>query len=183
MISAETGTFLIADPFLKDPHFLRTVVFLCEHNEEGTFGLVLNRLLPLRLSDLLTDFQEADFPVYYGGPVDTNTLHILHRVPELMPGSHPLQKNIFWGGDIETIQDLVNENKLKKNDIRFYLGYSGWSAGQLHQELKEETWLTGKGNQDLIFMPQPDNCWRNALQTLGEPYTQMASYPIDPQLN
>ncbi len=183
MIEAENGIFLIADPFLKDPHFLRTVLLLCEHNEEGSFGLVVNRLLPLRLSDLLTDFQDMDFPVYYGGPVDTNTLHILHRVPALMTGSQPLQKNIFWGGDIEIVKELVNQKNLSRNDIRFYLGYSGWSAGQLKQEIKDETWITGKGNQDLVFMQHPVNCWKMALQTLGEPYVQMVSYPIDPQLN
>jgi putative transcriptional regulator len=183
MIHAESGRFLIADPFLKDPNFLRTVIFLCEHNEEGSFGLVVNRLLPLRISDLLTDLPNADFPVYYGGPVQTNTLHILHRIPALMEESHMIMKNLYWGGAIETITELIVQNQLNENDIRFYLGYSGWSTGQLDGEIKENTWLTGKGSNELVFMTDPEQCWKKALQTLGEPYNQMALYPIDPQLN
>jgi putative transcriptional regulator len=183
MIPPSSGTFLIADPFLKDPHFQRTVILLCEHNDEGSFGLVVNRLLPLRLCDLLSDIKNTNFPVYYGGPVDTNTLHILHRSPELLPDSQSLQKNIFWGGPIETITELINRNVLNHENIRFFLGYSGWGEGQLSNELKEETWITGKGNADLVFMEEPKNCWKKALQTLGEPYNQMALYPLDPQLN
>ncbi len=183
MIAAKSGTFLIADPFLKDPNFQRTVIFLCEHNKEGSFGLVINRILPLRLSDLLTNFSDTDFPVYYGGPVETNTLHFLHRIPDLIPGSLQLQKNIFWGGEMDALNQLILHDKLKKDDIRFYLGYSGWGETQLDGEIKENTWITGKGNAELIFMPNPEKCWHKSLQTLGEPFNQMALYPLDPQLN
>ena len=183
MFQAESGRFLIADPFLKDPNFLRSVIFLCEHNEEGSFGLVVNRLLPLRVSDLLTDLPNADFPVYYGGPVQTNTLHILHKIPALEEQSQMLMKNLYWGGAIDTITEMIVKNQLNENNIRFYLGYSGWSEGQLDEEIKENTWLTGKGSSELVFMKDPELCWKKALQSLGEPYNQMALYPIDPQLN
>jgi putative transcriptional regulator len=183
MIAPKNGTFLIADPFLKDPNFQRTVIFLCEHNKESSFGLVINRILPLRLSDLLTNLSGANFPIYYGGPVETNTLHFLHRIPDLIPGSQQLQKNIFWGGEMDALNQLILQDKLKKEDIRFYLGYSGWGETQLDGEIKENTWITGKGNAELIFMPNPEKCWHKSLHTLGEPFSQMALYPLDPQLN
>lgn len=183
MIPISNGVLLISEPFLKDPNFTRSVIVLCEHQQEGSFGLVINRLLPLELSQLVDDLPMADFPVYYGGPVQKDTLHILHRSPDLIQGSHPLQKNLYWGGDFETICELIKTNRLSQEDIRFYLGYSGWGEGMLENEIKENTWVTGESHEALIFHPHPESCWKDALSQLGDPYRQMADYPIDPQLN
>ena len=81
MIQPGPGILLIADPFLKDPNFKRTVVFLCEHQPEGTFGFVLNRLYDYKLNELVSNAGDLVLPVYYGGPVQMDTIHFLHQYP------------------------------------------------------------------------------------------------------
>lgn len=183
MIDLSAGTLLISDPFLKDPNFLRTVVLLCENQYEGSFGFVLNKLHDQNISELMDDLDGIDFPVYYGGPVQTNTLHFLHRKPELIDGGILVTDNVYWGGDFETVMELLKQNLLKQNDIRFYIGYSGWGQGQLEDELKIKSWITTKATSKLIFHRNADMIWKDALKSLGGEYAQMINYPIDPQLN
>jgi putative transcriptional regulator len=92
MIEPGPGILLIADPFLKDPNFLRTVVFLCEHREEGSFGFVLNRKFENTLDELVPDVEGFKLPVFYGGPVQMDTIHFLHQYPEDIPGGEEVQK-------------------------------------------------------------------------------------------
>src|SRR6266576_939653 len=101
MISPARGTLLIANPFLKDPNFMRTVIFLCEHQEEGTFGFVLNKKFSKTLDELLPDMEEFKIPVYVGGPVQMETLHFLHQYPDL--GGEEVLKGVYWGGNFETL--------------------------------------------------------------------------------
>lgn len=183
MIDPVTGTLLISDPFLKDPNFLRTVVIICDHQYEGSFGFVLNKLYDQKIGELVPDLEGIDFPVYYGGPVQTNTLHFLHQCPELIDGGILVTDNVYWGGDFETVIELLKENRLKQNDIRFYIGYSGWGEGQLEEELKTKSWITSQGTSKLIFHRNADMIWKDALRNLGGEYAQMINYPIDPQLN
>lgn len=183
MIDITPGTLLISDPFLKDPNFLRTVVLLCDHQTEGSFGFVLNKRYDQSLSELMNDLEGINFPVYYGGPVQVDTLHFLHQRPELIDGGLPLADGIFWGGDFEQVVELLKEKRLKQTDIRFYIGYSGWGEGQLENELRDKSWITGKATRSLAFHRFSDNIWKDALKDLGGEYAQMVNYPIDPQLN
>ena len=177
------GKLLIADPFLRDPNFMRSVVFMCEHKEEGSFGFVLNRRYEQLLGELLSGLETSVFPVYYGGPVQVDTIHYLHQRPDLIPGGVEVTDHIFWGGDFETVIDLLKNNRLKETDIRFFIGYSGWGAGQLDEEMKLKSWITGDGTRKLIFPTNIDHTWKDALKQLGGEYMQMINYPIDPQLN
>ncbi len=183
MENISAGIILISDPFLKDPNFRRTAVLICDHQEEGTFGFVLNRQYDQPLGELITDLTDNNFPVYYGGPVQVDTVHFLHTCPDLIPGGFEIADGIFWGGDFEEVIKLLIEKKLKQTDIRFYIGYSGWSEGQLENEMKEKAWITCPGNKKLVFHKQPDMIWGEALRSLGGEYAQMINYPIDPQLN
>lgn len=183
MTEISAGVLLISDPFLKDPNFMRTVVLICDHQEEGTFGFVLNRPYDQALGDLITDLEGSTFPVFYGGPVQLDTVHFLHRCPELIPGGMEITDGIYWGGDFEEVVSLLKEKKLKQSDIRFFIGYSGWGEGQLDNEMKEKAWITCESNQKLVFHKQADMIWPDALRTLGGEYAQMVNYPIDPQLN
>ena len=177
------GKLLIADPFLRDPNFMRSVVFMCEHKDEGSFGFVLNRKYDQILGELITDLESFDFPVYYGGPVQVDTLHFLHQCPDLIPGGVSIIDQICWGGDFETVVELIKANRLTKRDIRFFIGYSGWGVGQLEEEMKSKSWITSQGTRKIIFTANVDNTWKEALKQLGGEYVQMVNYPIDPQLN
>jgi putative transcriptional regulator len=183
MISPDKGILLIADPFLKDPHFMRTVVFLCEHQNEGSLGFVLNKQYEQTLDELISSLQGYPIPVYYGGPVQVDTIHFLHQYPDLIPGGHEVLNGVYWGGDFEMVTELVKSNGIDFNKIRFFLGYSGWSDGQLNDELKEKTWLTVAATRNLVFHPQPNEIWKNSLKHLGGDYEMMINFPIDPQLN
>lgn len=183
MEKIQPGTILIADPFLKDPNFLRTVIFLCEHKDEGSFGFVINRKLEYVIGDLINDLNGCDFPVFYGGPVQQNTIHFLHRCPGLITGGEKIANDIFWGGEFDEMVGLLQKGKLAKADIRLFLGYSGWGEGQLQDEFKEKTWLTTFSTDKLVFMPDTNSIWKYAVKQLGGEYEQLINYPLDPQLN
>jgi putative transcriptional regulator len=183
MIDPAPGILLIADPFLKDPNFLRTVVFLCEHKEEGSFGFVLNRQFENTLDELIPELEGHKLPVYYGGPVQPDTIHFLHQYPDEIPGGHRVLNGVYWGGDFDAVVNLIQNKKVDASKIRFFIGYSGWSDGQLTTEMNEKTWLTVKATRKLIFQRNYEDTWRDSLKHLGGDYEMMVNFPIDPQLN
>ncbi len=183
MVQPAPGILLIADPFLKDPNFLRTVVFLCEHREEGSFGFVLNRQYQNTLDELIPELEGRKFPVYYGGPVQVDTIHFLHQYPDAIPGGQEVFKGVYWGGDFEAVVRLILNDEIEPNKIRFFVGYSGWSDGQLQEEMKEKTWLTVKATRKLVFHENYEEIWKDSLKHLGGDYEIMVNFPIDPQLN
>lgn len=183
MIDPGPGILLIADPFLKDPNFLRTVVFLCEHKDEGSFGFVLNRKYENTLDELIPDLENFPLPVFYGGPVQMDTIHFLHQYPEDIPGGMEVMKGIYWGGDFDAVVNVLKNENIDPNKIRFFIGYSGWSNGQLENEMKEKSWLTVEATRKLIFHPNTDEVWKDSLKLLGGDYEMMVNFPIDPQLN
>jgi putative transcriptional regulator len=183
MVSPTAGILLIADPFLKDPHFMRSVVVICEHQKEGSVGLVLNKPYERSLDALITSFEGYPIPVFYGGPVQENTIHFLHQYPDLIPGGQEIMKGVFWGGDFEMVTQLIKKKELDLSKIRFFIGYSGWSKDQLNDELKDKTWLTVTATRNLIFHPVHDKIWKDSLKQLGGEYEMMINFPIDPQLN
>lgn len=183
MIQPATGILLIADPFLKDPNFLRTVVLLCEHKDEGSFGFVLNKQIEQTLDALISDLEGYSLPVYYGGPVQMDTIHFLHQYPDLIPESVKVSNDIFWGGNFETVTALLKSNSIEPDKIKFFIGYSGWSEGQLSGELEEKSWLTVRANLKLVFNTGYEEIWKGSLQELGGEYKSLINYPIDPQLN
>lgn len=176
------GKLLIAEPFLRDPNFERSVVFLCEHNERGTFGLVFNQSTSLCLNDVLREPVANNLPVYLGGPVEQNTLHFLHRLP-LIEDSIPVGEGLFWSGDFEQLTTLLNIGKITEQDIRFFIGYSGWSAGQLEEEIQKNAWIVSESDLNFIFDTPVEQFWRAVLRRMGGQYRVMSHYPIDASLN
>ena len=183
MIEPGPGVLLIAEPFLKDPNFMRTVVLLCDHQEEGSFGFVINRAYKHTLDELMNNAEDLKIPVYYGGPVQMDTIHFLHQYPDKIPGSYEVLNGIYWGGEFETALTLIKEGSIDVNRIRFYIGYSGWCSGQLDVEMNEKTWLTVAVTRALIFHNNAEEIWKDSLKHLGGEYEMMINFPIDPQLN
>lgn len=184
MTTPEKGILLIAEPFLKDPSFMRTVVLVCRHiSEEGSFGFVLNKLYEKTLDELIPELDGYDLPIYVGGPVQMDTLHYIHQYPELLPDAEKIDEGIYWGGDFEILKLLIKNNSIEPSKIKFFLGYSGWSINQLDDEMNSKSWLTVQGNASLVFDTAADNIWKASLTELGGNYKMMANYPTDPQLN
>lgn len=176
-----SGNILIAEPFLSDGTFSRTVVLLCEHADNGTIGFVLNKQMPLSLTDLMPDL---DIPMLLceGGPVQPDTLHMLHRMPETLGGLE-VADGIYWGGSFDVLQDILKSGLSHLPDVRLLVGYSGWSAGQLDNELNEGSWYVSKATAQLVFDTDISNIWRSAVISLGPEYKHLLNLPPNPQLN
>ncbi len=183
MLQPAPGILLIADPFLKDPNFCRTVVFLCEHQHGGSFGFVLNKVFEYTLDELMGGFEGFELPVFVGGPVQPDTIHFLHQYPDLIPDSFEVMEGIYWGGNFEAVSALIKSNQADAARIRFFIGYSGWSDGQLGDELKEKSWILADATQQLVFHDNPEEVWKDSLKHLGGEYERMINYPLDPQFN
>ncbi|MDX2302329.1 MAG: YqgE/AlgH family protein [Microscillaceae bacterium] len=179
----EKGCLLIAEPFLGDPNFERSVVLLCDHHEEGSFGFVLNQITQISLPDVLDGVIFSEIPLYVGGPVEKNTLHFIHRLPELIEDSTLIQEGLYWGGDYEQVKTLINLGKIRENDIRFFLGYSGWGNGQLEGELTDKVWITTQVESGFIFETPAEQFWRSILRKMGGKHKILSNYPLDPRLN
>ncbi len=182
MSKLKQGCLLIAEPFMGDPNFERAVVFLCEHKLEGSFGLVLNQVSDFQLDDLISKNVYPEIKVNIGGPVDHTTLHFLHTRPDIIPNGFEVLNGLYWGGDFEVILKNLNLGVLGSNEIRFFLGYSGWAAGQLAIEISKNTWIISETKTSQV-MKNSKEYWRESLRNMGGDYRVIANYPIDPRLN
>jgi putative transcriptional regulator len=180
---ARQGRILISEPFLNDTYFRRSVVLLTEHSEEGSVGFVLNKPVELSISDVLKDFPEIDASISIGGPVNTNTVHYIHSLGNLIPGSVKVMKNLYWGGDFETIKSLITQGKIGRNEIRFFLGYAGWSPKQLDNELSGNAWVVAELDAETIMKSSNLNMWQDTLHKLGNKYSTWVNFPENPSLN
>jgi putative transcriptional regulator len=182
-INPEKGRLLISEPFLPDPNFERTVVLLCDHNSEGSFGFVLNKPSVLKINEVIEDIHELDEIVYIGGPVQQDTMHFIHRRVALDKAVE-IREGINWGGSFEDLILSVNTKQIEKTDIRFFLGYSGWGPGQLESELEENSWIVCDFVTDeLLFDTDPKIMWKKALESMGGRFSVYSKYPLDPRLN
>lgn len=177
------GVLLVAPPMMQDPNFRRAVVLLCEHGPDGSFGLVLNRPLSLHLSDVLEEPGAYEAPLQMGGPVQPNTLHFLHRFGALVPDAVSLGDGLFWGGDFEHVQALADADDVTPHQLRFYLGYAGWSPGQLDDEIEDDGWILTPAVPPLIFDVAPDDLWRVTMRHMGGEFALLAHFPDDPRMN
>ncbi len=177
------GSFLISEPFLPDPNFERTVVLLCEHNEEGSFGFVLNKISGVALEDIIEDIKNFEEKVYIGGPVQQDTLHFIHRA-DYLEGGVDIGNGLYWGGNFEQLMVLIDTKQIKPEDFRFFVGYSGWSAGQLVEELEANSWIVApNATPDLVFDLDNEALWKTLLKLLGGRFSIYSNYPTDPRLN
>lgn len=182
-LKPEKGRLLISEPFLPDPNFERTVVLLCEHNPEGSFGFVLNKPSTFKISEVLEDIVALETVVFVGGPVQQDTLHYIHRNISAT-NAVVIAENVFWGGDLENLSALCDTKQISSADVRFFIGYSGWGPGQLESELDQDSWIVCDFITDqLLFDTEPEVLWKKALDSMGGRFSVYSNYPVDPRLN
>ena len=177
------GKILISEPFSLDPNFQRTIILLTEHDENGSIGFVVNKPMKIEVSDAVPDFPKFKAELFYGGPVQPNTLHFIHKLGGLVEGSIEVLDGIFWGGNFETVKILVEKKQVKASDFMFFIGYSGWSPGQLENEMENKAWLLAEGTKKYLFSKKQENLWGNVLQDIGSEYAVIAKFPETPSLN
>jgi putative transcriptional regulator len=133
--------------------------------------------------DAISDFEGWEEYLNMGGPVAPDTLHYLHNLGDVIPKSVLVDENIFWGGDISHIRKMIKAGKLNNRQIRFFLGYSGWSAGQLEKELKDNSWVIAKVKSDIVLNSQEENTWKRVLRGFKNKYRMWADFPESPDMN
>ena len=183
-LKPQQGRLLISEPFMADPNFKRSVVLLVVHDEEGTLGFILNQPENLRLKDVLPDVWEANNEVYFGGPVQIDSIFFIHRCYDKMLSGEPIGDGLYWGGNFETLKILINTGSIDESEIKFFIGYSGWGKGQLEDELNKNAWMVSDVlNADNIFTADNEKLWRDVVVNLGPKYAHIGNYPSDPRLN
>jgi len=169
--------------FLLDSYFKRSVVLIGEHDEHGTIGFILNKPTDVKINDAVEDFPSFDVPLYFGGPVDTDSLFYIHTLGNKLEGAKEIVSGIFWGGDYNQLKFLIDTKQVKENQIRFYAGYSGWEPKQLDVEIKEKSWLLSNSNMGFTFFNDSKVLWGQVLRSMGNEYAILANFPEDPSLN
>ncbi|WP_081211721.1 YqgE/AlgH family protein [Salegentibacter sediminis] len=178
------GHLLVAEPsIIGDVAFNRSVVLLADHSEKGSVGFILNKILDFNLKDLIPEL-DSNFKIYNGGPVEQDNLYFIHKVPELIPESIEIANGIYWGGDFDVVIDLIAKGKISEKQIRFFLGYSGWEAEQLNEELNSHSWIitTNEHASEVIERPYI-SFWKDKMMQLGGDYLLWSNAPENPTYN
>jgi putative transcriptional regulator len=182
----ERGTFLVANPMLRDPNFQRTVVLMCEHGDGGSWGLVVNRRTDVELPDLLEDLPfpaDRTGPVYWGGPVETSRMQVLHRLRRDVAEEIEICPGVHLGLGLDELRGLAEHPLLAGESLHAYVGHAGWAAGQLDAELETPSWIVCTADARIVFDTRPEEAWDRVLESLGPEYAQLTRVPIDPRLN
>jgi len=173
------GSLILADPSLHDPNFNRTVLLLTNHSEEeGAHGYVLNRPLGKTVSDILpsSEFENlADTKIFVGGPVNTEQLTFTSMSWD------STKKCLHY--DIHLSSEEALARKAEGFELRAFVGYSGWSSGQLESELKQKAWIRRPPDPRVLHTDGPEQMWSDLLRTMGPWYRLLADTPDDPTLN
>lgn len=177
------GSILLAEPFLQGNYFSRSVVLLADYSEEGAFGVIVNKPMETKVNEILLDFPELDFPIYLGGPVQKDNIFFVHTLGDIIPESVNIFDDLYWGGDFEMVKELIKNKTINNNNIRFYIGYSGWVKEQLEEELKINSWVISKCKTSEIMSSDTSKLWSKLVKDLGPDYKEWVNYPINPILN
>ena len=161
------GRLLIGGPFLSDMYFRRSVVLLCAHDAEGSFGFVLNRRIDMQVDDLLKDMPHVISRVGIGGPVESGNLFYLHTLGPRIEGSIEVVDQVRMGGDVDQLRAVLTADTKLAKHVRFFVGYSGWDAGQLDNEIQRRSWLVHPADRRSIMGIGDEDLWRGTLRGIA----------------
>ena len=178
------GKLLISPKIIMDDIFFnKSIVLVVDNKDSGSIGFIINKKLKYSLKDFI-DGSKISFPIYLGGPVEQDNLFFIHNCNDLIPNGKLINEDLFWGGDFKKAISLINDNKINKKNICFYLGYTGWSAGQLEVEMKNNLWVLKENySKSNIIKKKKKSMWKNYMISLGGDYLIWANSPENPYLN
>lgn len=182
-LNPKKGRVLIAEPFMEDPYFKRSVVLLTEYNKDGAFGFMLNKPLDITVNDIMKDFPKFNAPVFMGGPVQPDNLFYIHTQGEVIEGSQHITGNLYWAGNFEQLKQLITSQKIFPNEIKFFIGYSGWDFTQLKNEIEDESWIISASDSKSLIESNQYDLWQSTLKNMGPKYAVLSNFPEDPSLN
>lgn len=172
------GCLLLAQPLLPDSIFSRTAILLCTYDNEETFGLILNKATGFRFETESTKNENNSLiKVYNGGPVETESLFLLHTKPEFSLGAQNILPNLYFGGDYNGLFDDINDGNVREDEYRAFVGYCGWAPGQLEEEIENGTWFVKETNANEILNITGRNTWKNLIKSMGGNFEPLAMFP------
>jgi len=177
------GSLIIAHPLLNDGFFNRSVICITSDNSEGSFGFILNFKTQFKLRDVRPQVKNGNFPIYEGGPVAKDQLFFLHTLGHNVTDSLHIKDNIYFGGDFQEILHMIEHGKVKQDEVRFFVGYSGWDAGQLNKEMNAKQWLVGDNSTNDAFLINYSELWKTKLEQTKQSYGIFAEIGFDPSVN
>lgn len=183
-LEPKAGKILISEPLMNDFHFGRSVILLVDHEEsEGSFGIIINKPLNMMVNHAVEDFADFEAPVYLGGSVCDNQLFFIHTLGSIIPDACPIIDGLYWGGDLDTLKTLISTGIANEDNTRFYLGYAGWDAGQLVEELVRNSWLISDITVEQYLQTPPEHMWQIFVNQMGSRYEMWHRFPMDFQNN
>ncbi len=184
-LSPHPGNILISEPFLQDVYFQRAVVLLVEHDKEGSMGFVLNKKTELLVNNFFEELNELpEMPIYLGGPVSSNKLFFIHSLgDDIIPGSKRINDRLYFDGDFDVLKEYILSGQPVKGKIKFFLGYSGWTDGQLQTEIGHNSWMVGNATNRNVMQAEGESFWKLSLELLGGRYKTWINFPKDPCMN
>ncbi len=180
----EKGTFLISTPDIEIGIFFRCVVLICEHNPNGSFGLIINKLLNLELPPEIINTNtlvNSHASIHAGGPIQTTQMMLLHNSEEITTQTLKICNNLYLGGDLPFLQESLSD----KNGPNLLLcfGYTGWGPGQLEREFLDGNWFVCPGNARHVFETPTEKLWSTLLREMGGRYASLSMIPENLSLN
>ena len=181
-LKPKKGRLLLAEPFMNDDHFSRSVIYMCEHDKTGSYGFILNNKLNIELDEIIPEIEIPNINVYYGGPVHSSNLFFLHQLGDIIDSSVKISDNIWTSGDFNQIIEFMNMGILDINKIKFFLGYAGWTKNQLETEFDSNSWIAIDLKKENIFCKN-DDLWKEVLSNRGGKLKAIANFPVNPSDN
>ncbi|NEV94335.1 YqgE/AlgH family protein [Psychroflexus sp. YR1-1] len=179
------GDVLISEPStIGDLTFNRSVILLAHLDADGAVGFIINKPLDFNLEELIPEISEH-FKLFNGGPVEQENLYFIHDVPHLVKDSIEIKGGIYWGGSFERIVHLINTKQITSENIKFFLGYSGWDASQLASEIDLNTWIIDSNTKsnDILNSLKDGQYWQQKMKKLGGEYLLWSNAPENPNNN
>lgn len=181
-LKLQKGRILLSEPFLPGNYFSRSAVLIADYSAEGAVGFILNKPIDQPEKGIEQLFSGKVPPVYVGGPVNTDNLYYIHTLGNVIGGSVRIKENLYWGGDFDQLSDMIKLGSITNEQVRFFIGYSGWSPGQLEHEIAENSWLLIEANSQRIMVSN-DHFWAESVRNMGGRYEAWPNFPEDPNLN
>ena len=181
-ITPQKGRIIISEPFLHGELFSRSAVLLVEYSSQGAVGFILNKPFESDLNDLFSMPLGYTPELFTGGPVSPDNLFYVHTLGAQLEGSIQIKDQLSWGGDFEALKFALVTGTVKPEQVKFFVGYSGWSAGQLEQEIAENSWLVVESDTYQV-MNSNRNFWLESVKSAGGHYETWQNFPVDPNAN
>ncbi len=178
----QRGRIIVSEPFLPGNYFSRSAVLLVDHSPNGTVGFILNKPIETRFNQFLTIIPSFRFQVFTGGPVSNDSLYYIHTLGDKISGSLKVKGELYWGGSFEELKLAIATGKAKPDQVKFFVGYSGWSSGQLEDEITGNSWLVTEADIKMIMKSNQD-FWLESVKNAGGHYKTWRNFPEDPNSN